>query len=793
MYDNDADREKNLLSQKILELESMLYDKQQDLLRHKEALKNRELEIKKLHTQLSNYDKERDYHQRHLVSYIADLQETILQIRNSLSWKVTGPLRIIAHFFGIGKAISKNVNNADSQNSNHNNINPLIEKLISFTGFDLSFQKKTALPQRTAEVDIIVCVHNALIDVGICLSSIIRYTTPPYRLILVNDGSDNDTTAFLENFASAQGALYLYNPNAQGYTKAANKGLKASDKEFVVLLNSDTRISQPDWLDRMVFCIQQDAKTGIVGPLSNTASWQSVPEIFEGNDWAENLLPEDLELSTFTRYLGQNAFSIYPEIPFLNGFCLLIRRELIKAIGHFDEESFPRGYGEENDFCLRASEKGWKLRVAGDVFVYHAQSKSYSHENRKLLSENAGIALARKHDQKQIEAGVLKCRNSLLLNGLRSRIKQYPKLIRCASTVRKAFAGKKILFVLPVIDLGGGANVVIQEIQAMREMNVDCFIANHSDNQVIFCKSYPDLEIPMVFYDRPSKLASHFHYFDAVVGTTYSSMFLIDQSLLFAEKSIITGYYIQDYEPHFFKEGSLEWRRAFESYNLIKGTKCFTKTQWNQDEVKNATGIEPKLVGPSYNSNLFFPSKEKHFEKTIHVVAMVRPSTPRRGPDITLQVLKMIKRTYKDEISVFTFGCSEKEELIKKYKKEFSFNHLGVLGPEQLSALFSNSHLFIDMSTYQAMGLTGMEAMACGNVVMLPESGGASSFIVHAKNGFLIDTSSMESCLKNVGFLMGNRQRFFEIASTAISDISAYSPIFAATNMLTCLFDKTDS
>jgi len=60
----------------------------------------------------------------------------------------------------------------------------------------------------------------------------------------------------------------------------------------------------------------------------------------------------------------------------LNGFCLAIKRTLITDIGIFDEEAFGEGYGEENDYCLRAVKAGWQLAVADDTYIYHAQSRS---------------------------------------------------------------------------------------------------------------------------------------------------------------------------------------------------------------------------------------------------------------------------------------------------------------------------------------------------------------------------------------------------------------------------------
>src|SRR5512133_1916626 len=90
---------------------------------------------------------------------------------------------------------------------------------------------------------------------------------------------------------------------------------------------------------------------------------------------------------------------VYIEMPLINGFCMLIRRKLIEAVGFFDEEHFRDGYGEEDDFNLRARKAGWKLALADDVYIYHAQSRSYTNLRRKQLTERSGRALKDKHGE----------------------------------------------------------------------------------------------------------------------------------------------------------------------------------------------------------------------------------------------------------------------------------------------------------------------------------------------------------------------------------------------------------
>jgi GT2 family glycosyltransferase len=271
---------------------------------------------------------------------------------------------------------------------------------------------------------VIVCVHNALDDVSRCLESVFQWPSPPFSVILVDDGSGSETARYLAEFAGSRGCRLIRNDVARGYTLAANQGLRASRADFTILLNSDTIVT-PQWIDRLVACAEADPRIGLVGPLSNTASWQSIPEIFRPDgDWAENPLPEGMSPKDMATEVARLAGPCYPLLPILNGFCLMIRRKALRQLGLFDEATFGRGYGEENDYCLRAVAAGWRLAVATDVYVYHAQSRSYSSERRAALVERAGIALNEKHGIEAVVAAVAICRANPQLEEIRARCRE---------------------------------------------------------------------------------------------------------------------------------------------------------------------------------------------------------------------------------------------------------------------------------------------------------------------------------------------------------------------------------
>ncbi|MDK2122793.1 glycosyltransferase [Parachitinimonas caeni] len=638
--------------------------------------------------------------------------------------------------------------------------------------------------------DIVVCVHNALPDVKACLASVLRYTTLPYRLILVDDGSQEDTAAYLKAFAFEQGAHLIRHEAALGYTLAANRGMQATSGRYVVLLNSDTLVT-PQWLERLVATAEVHPVVGIVGPLSNTASWQSVPEFEQDGDWATNPLPAGMSIERFSQLLALRAGRLNPHMPFLNGFCLLIKRQLIDQIGLFDEETFAKGYGEENDYCLRARAAGFVLLLADDCYVYHAQSKSYSHERRQLLAEAAGRALAAKHGQAIIDAGVQQCRHSPVLQGIRARARQLLARQTLVDEGRRRWEGKRMLFVLPVVNAGGGGNVVVSEVRALQEMGVDARIVNLAHHASSFEAAYPNLNLPVIYVEGESELAAIAGDYDAIVATAYHTAFWIHRVGLLHPK-LMLGYYVQDFEPYFFEPQSAQYQRALASYQLDSRIRLLTKTRWNEAELARI-GAKASRIGISYEVDLYRPANrasQRFPEGKIRIAAMVRPTSPRRSPLLTMQVLRDIKLRYSDQVEIVLFGIDRYDLAWSTYQTDFEYELLGVCDQAQLAAAFRDIDIFTDFSTFQAMGLTALEAMSSGVAVIAPEAGGASEFIRHRENALLVDTRSKAACIDAVSELITNHALRDALQRQALLDVPIYHPQGVAYRILQTLFEE---
>lgn len=588
-------------------------------------------------------------------------------------------------------------------------------------------------------VDIVVCIHNALDAVQACLGSLTENTPEPYRLFLVNDGSDQETRHWLIQFQTTHAHCLLFeNLTAQGYTKAANRGLRATNADYVVLLNSDTVLPR-GWLRLLLECADSNPTIGIVGPLSNAASWQSVPECFDSQgNWLINKLPVGYNVNEMADLVHQVSPKRLPRTPFVNGFCFMIKRKAIDRIGYLDEEHFPQGYGEENDYCLRAANAGFSLAIADHAYVYHAKSKSYTHERRLLLAADGDKALRMKHDAERITS---------LIKDLRS----HTDLALVCERVRNALQGKafpivdsslKILFVLPVGGIGGGIHSVVQETLGLRRLGVNAQIATLAPARQGYQRHYPKVceqGGTFFFYERPADLFSHAAQFDIVIATTWDSPALL-QPMFQMNPRILPAYYVQDYEPWFFEKGSVRWRTAYDSYTLIDHMRLFAKTQWLRDTLRQLHGVEAGKVTPSLDNDVYYyPTTTPESKSPIGIVSMIRPSTPRRGADRTMRVFQIIKARFGEQIRIDIFGCGETE--LENLEKDFNYSLHGVAVKETIADLYRNAEIFVDFSDYQAFGRTGLEAMACGCAVILPMEGGVQEYAIHEENALLVDTN----------------------------------------------------
>lgn len=240
-------------------------------------------------------------------------------------------------------------------------------------------------------VDVVVPVYGAFELLQRCLAALARHTDlARHALLLSLDGPGQEPAEGLAaGLLPAGGWQALRAPRRGGFVAAANRGLRASSRD-VVLLNSDTEVTA-GWLERLQAAACSAPAVASATPFSNDATLCSLPRPF-----VANRLPRGLDADAFGRLVESASAREYPRLPTGVGVCLYLRRRALDVVGLLDEQAFGLGYGEENDWCFRALQAGFVHVLDDATFVFHAGGGSFG-PAKAALQRRAARALARRH------------------------------------------------------------------------------------------------------------------------------------------------------------------------------------------------------------------------------------------------------------------------------------------------------------------------------------------------------------------------------------------------------------
>jgi glycosyltransferase involved in cell wall biosynthesis len=351
------------------------------------------------------------------------------------------------------------------------------------------------------------------------------------------------------------------------------------------------------------------------------------------------------------------------------------------------------------------------------------------------------------------------------------------------------FSDRKVLFVSPIRVLGGGANLVFLTAKAMRQMGVDAQILNINVHRQWFEKHYPHPPVPVLFteVEEIPRVASGF---DAVLATSNPTVAWIRPATKI-KPQLKLGYYIQDYEPYFYQVGSHEYHRATDSYTLSPSLLRMVTTPWIAEQIKLHNHVDSTVVGSCLDTALFHPrysSNPAWPTRPLRITAMIRPSTPRRNPHLTMAVLEQVSRIYANKVEIILFGCDFSEPGFSSLPTDFPWRLAGQLRSTQVASLFNEADIFIDLSEFQALGLTALEAMATGLAVIVPKDGGAGVYAKNGENCLVVDTHGQQACLTALQQLIEDDSLRLSLQENAVTTAVGFFPELPALNMLKALF-----
>jgi len=241
--------------------------------------------------------------------------------------------------------------------------------------------KFSVIPEHD-QVDLIVPVYNGWEHLEAFFTSLLANSTDPYRLIIVDDAStDSRVWPFLEAIAAQRPrVILLKNASNLGFVGTVNRAL-AKSRSDVVLLNTDIRLPS-HWLERILAPLR-DPQVASVTPFTNAGTICSFPVCCIDNRPFLGLDVEQID-AVFRRV---DPDRLVVNLPTAVGFCMALSRRALDSVGVLDAEAFGKGYGEENDWCMRAYRQGWMHRLASNLYVHHKHGGSFAPEEKQRLLE----------------------------------------------------------------------------------------------------------------------------------------------------------------------------------------------------------------------------------------------------------------------------------------------------------------------------------------------------------------------------------------------------------------------
>ena len=231
-------------------------------------------------------------------------------------------------------------------------------------------------------VDVLVPVYKGIEITEACIRSVLAVIRPNDRLILIADcPPEAAMPAMLDRFRVDDAIILLQNDVNQGFVGSVNRGLSYSRDNDVLLLNSDTRLFLGG-LEEMRRVLHEADDIGTVTALSNNATIFSYPHPALPMSRLEDIGWDEV---AFAARVAGGGRSI--DVPTGHGFCMLMRREMLDRVGKLNE-CFGKGYGEENELCLRATDLGFRHVAAPGAFVEHRESVSFGDDKEALIREN---------------------------------------------------------------------------------------------------------------------------------------------------------------------------------------------------------------------------------------------------------------------------------------------------------------------------------------------------------------------------------------------------------------------
>ena len=250
------------------------------------------------------------------------------------------------------------------------------------------------MAKKEIDLSIIIISYNTEKLTLSCIKSVQKFSPKKYSYeIVVVDNDSKDQTVEKINNLKINNLTLIQSKTNLGFSGGNRLAIEKTNSKYVLLLNSDTKITQPVF-DEMVEYMESNQLIGISScglknsDGSNQVSGGYFPNIFRVFLWMTAIQRLPFMDNIFKPFHPKYAFDSDRNVDWVTGAFFLIRRETIEKIGNFDKDYFM--YTEEVDFCFRAKKAGYEVKILPSINIIHYGGASSTQEFA-IISEYKGI------------------------------------------------------------------------------------------------------------------------------------------------------------------------------------------------------------------------------------------------------------------------------------------------------------------------------------------------------------------------------------------------------------------
>ena len=232
------------------------------------------------------------------------------------------------------------------------------------------------------KVSIIILNYNGLTDTKKCLNSLLKTKYSNFEVIVADNGSKTDESLILKKKFTDKRFKFIRFEKNYGFSGGNNRVVNLINSKYIALLNNDTIVT-PNWLNPLIKTLEEDNTIAVVQP---KILWMDNKRYFDYAGACGGFIdilgyPFTKGRIFYTQEKDKGQYDSISDIFWASGAAMIIRRNIFKKIGYFDERFF--NYMEEIDLCFRIHRAGFRVICNPKSVIYHKGAVSSSGNEMK--------------------------------------------------------------------------------------------------------------------------------------------------------------------------------------------------------------------------------------------------------------------------------------------------------------------------------------------------------------------------------------------------------------------------